>query len=164
MAKSLRAGLFRFYKSENKYMFSTRRKIITRSFLGKCRAGRPTKEWSASESGIENPSEIHRGNREVLLVRAEDIECVYFRFPAESLTMGESPLHIFILTCETLGFEDLVCDHGCYKSANKDRHKVLDESEMFMMFVEFPTPLNLYARNVLKKVKFPRKYPPESHH
>ena len=47
-----------------------------------------------------------------------------------------------LLTCQGPECEDLFCNHGCYKAANKDCHKVLGESEMFTLLIDFPTPLN----------------------
>ena len=125
--------------------------------------GQPESGLLASQE-LKTPQEIPRGDKEVLLVRADDIECLNFRFPTGSLAKDESLIRLFILTCETLGCEDLVFAHGCYKAVNKDCHKVLDESDMFMMFVEFPTPLNLLRKKCFGKAKCPRKYSLGSHH
>ena len=76
---------------------------------------------------MKTPQEIPRKDKEVLLLRADDIECLNFRFSAESLTKGESLLHLFILTCETLGCEDLVCDHGCEFEMKATNHKLSKE-------------------------------------
>ena len=106
---------------------------------------------------LETPQKIPLGNKEVILVRDGDIECLNLRFYTESLTNHESLLHLFILTCETLGCEDLVCGHGCYKAVNKDCRKVLEESDMFMMFIEFPVPLNSICKKCFGKSEMPTK-------
>ena len=103
---------------------------------------------------LKTPQEITRKDKEVLLVRADDTECLNFRFTAESLTKDWSLLRLFILTCETPDFEDLICNRGCYKAVSRDCHKVLDESDMLLMFIGFPTPLNFLCK----------KCPLASHH
>ena len=85
-----------------------------------------------SKTHQENP----RKTEEIILVRTEDVECLNFRFSSSSLTEGGNLLHLFILTCQGPECEDLVCNHGCYKAVNKDCHKVLGESEMFMLHIE----------------------------
>ena len=113
---------------------------------------------------LETPRKIPRKDKEVLLARADDIECLNFRFSTESLTGGESLLRLFILTCETLDCDDLACNHGCYKAASEDCHKVLEEPDMFLMFVEFPTPLNFLCGECFGKSETPLKYLLGSHH
>ena len=80
--------------------------------------------------------------KEIILVRADGIECLNFRFPTSSLTDGGNLLHLFILTCQGPECEDLICNHGCYRAVSKDCRKILDETEMFTLHIEFPAPLN----------------------
>ena len=76
------------------------------------------------------------------LVRAGEIDCLNFRFATESLTKGESILHLFILTCDTMGCEELVCNNGIYKAVNPKCRKVLDGNDMFTMPIGFHAPIN----------------------
>ena len=94
---------------------------------------------------------------------SEDIECSKLCLPAASLTDGESLLHLLKLVCQDPECGGLNCNHGCYKEVNKDCHKILDESDMFMLHIEFSTPLNFVCEKCIGKVKFLRKYSLGSH-
>ena len=65
-----------------------------------------------------------------------------------SLTDGESLLHLFKLECQDSECNGLNCNHGCYRAVNKECHIELDESDMYMLHIEFPTPKIPTARNV----------------
>ena len=86
---------------------------------------------------------------EITLLRSDDIECLNFCCTAESLAGGESLLHLFKLTCQGPQCEGLNCNHGRYKEVRKDCHKLLDESYMFMLHIEFPTPLNFVCKKCI---------------
>ena len=81
--------------------------------------------------------------KETLLARADEIECLNFRFATESLTNGESLLCLFLLTCDRGDCEELICNRGCYKAVSPNCRKVLDGGEMFMLQIDLLKPLNL---------------------
>ena len=76
----------------------------------------------------------------------EDAECLNFRFPTPSLTENESRLHLFKLECQDPQCEGLECNHGGYKAANEGCHTELDNSDMYMLNIEFPTPINFVCK------------------
>ena len=125
-------------------------KLLREAFLGNAAPGGQPESGLLVSQELKTPGKSSE-NKDVLLVRVEDIECLNFRFPTESLTKDESLLLLFILTCENPDCADLVCDHGRYKAVRKDCRKVLDESDMFMMSIEFPTPLNSPRRKCFGK-------------
>ena len=84
--------------------------------------------------------------KESILVRADDTDCLNFRFPTSSLTDGGNFLRLFILTFQGPECEDLICNHGRYKAVSKDCHKILGETEMSMLHIEFPTQLNFVRK------------------
>ena len=57
------------------------------------------------------PEKKEKKNKEVSLVRADDIKCLNFRFTTDSLTEEESILHMFLLTFGREGCGELICDH-----------------------------------------------------
>ena len=65
--------------------------------------------------------------------------------------MEESLLHMFLLTCGRERCEELVCDHGTFRAANPSCHENLDESDMFMHFIDFPTPINSICLKCIEK-------------
>ena len=79
---------------------------------------------------------------EILLTRAEEIAGRNFRFNPISLTEEETLLHVFQLVCGDPSCEEPDCGRGVYKAVSKDCHKDLDESDMCMLFIEFPNPVN----------------------
>ena len=104
-----------------------------------------------------------RRQNEIILMRSGDIECRNFCFATASLTEGESHIHLFKLVCRDPECDGLKCNHGCYKAVDKDCQKILDESDMFILHIVFPTPLIFPSGNVSVKVKFLRKYSLGSH-
>ena len=82
-----------------------------------------------------------RKQNDIILIRSEDIECRNFRYSAASLTEEESLLRLFKIVCQGPECDGLNCNHGCYKAVNKDCHQLLDESDMFMLHIEFLTPI-----------------------
>ena len=83
-----------------------------------------------------------RSQNEILLTWSVEIECLGFRFPTASLTEGESLLHLFKLECQGPKCADLDYKRGCFKAANQACRKILDESDMLMLHIENPTPIN----------------------
>ena len=76
----------------------------------------------------------------------EDIECLNYRFPTSSLTEGASILHLFKLECQDPQFEGLDFNHGRYKAVSPSCRNELDNSDMFMLNIEFPTPINFVCK------------------
>ena len=97
------------------------------------------------------PGAKPRKKKETILVRSEEIECLNLRFTTESLTSGESLLHLFALTRGAGNCEELICNHGSYKKANPKCHKVLDESDMAMLQIDLIAPLNFICEKCLDK-------------
>ena len=75
-----------------------------------------------------------------------DIVCLNYRFTTARLTEGDSLLHLLKLECQGEECEVLDCEHGCYKAVIGNCHKELDNSDMFMLNVEFPTPTNFVCK------------------
>ena len=95
MGGNLRAGLFLFLQKAR----TTRRpqkdgKLLREAFLGNVAPGGRPEGGHLVSRELKTPQEIPRGNKDVLLVRAGDIECLNFRFPTVSLTKDESLLHL----------------------------------------------------------------------
>ena len=99
--------------------------------------------------------EKHRKQNEIILIRSEDIECRNFWYSAASLKEDESLLRLFKLVCQGPECEGLNCNHGCYKAVDKDCHQILDESDMFMLHLEFPTPLNYVCEKFIGESEIP---------
>ena len=55
-------------------------------------------------------------------------------------------MHLSKLECQDKNSEGLYCKHGCFKAVNPGCHIELDNSEMFMPQIEFPTPTNFVCR------------------
>ena len=71
-----------------------------------------------------------------------------YRFPKASLTEDDPIIHLFKLECQDKEFEGLDCDRGFQKAANESCQTELDNSDMFMLNIEFPNPTNLSGGNV----------------
>ena len=84
--------------------------------------------------------------KEIPPIRREDIECLNYRFSTASLTEGESRLHLFKLEYQDPQCEGLDCNHGCYKAVIPSCRNELDNSDMFMLNVEFTTPVNFVCK------------------
>ena len=126
--------------------------LLRESFVGSLKEpdGQIEPDLTISQE-IILPVKKEKKNKAVGLVRAEDIECLNFRFTTDSLTEEESLLHMFLLTCGREGCEELVCDRGTFRAANPSCRKNLDESDMFMHFIDFLTPVNSPRLKCLEK-------------
>ena len=84
--------------------------------------------------------------KEILLIRCGDIECLNYRFPTSSLTEEDSLLHLPKIERRDKNCECPYCKRGCFEAVIPDCHTELDNSEMFMPQLEFPTPSNSGCR------------------
>ena len=100
----------------------------------------------------------------ILLVRAEEIECLNFRFTTESLTSGEIVLRLFVLTRDAPNCEELICNRGSYRGVRPKCRKILYESDMFMLQIDIRAPLHFLCAKFLVKVKPVQSYMLEGHH
>ena len=75
---------------------------------------------------------------------AEEIEGRNFRFAPTSITISR----FFQLVCDGPSHEEPDCGRGAYEAVSKYCRKELDESDTFVLFIEFRTPVNLYLGDV----------------
>ena len=85
------------------------------------------------------PEKKEKEKKEVYLSRTGDLECLNFLFTTDSLTAGKSLLHLFLLTCGRGGCQETFRDHCTYRAVSPSCHKDLDETDMFMIFIDFLT-------------------------
>ena len=78
---------------------------------------------------------------------------------ADSLTEGESLLHLFNLECQDPECEGLDCEHGCYKAVSENSHIELDNSDMIMLNIEFRTPKNFAFKKCVDESGISSKLP-----
>ena len=64
-------------------------------------------------------------------------------------------MHLSKLECQDKNSEGLYCKHGCFKAVNPGCHIELDNSEMFMPQIEFPTPTNFVCRKCVEASDIP---------
>ena len=77
-----------------------------------------------------------------------------FSFNSSNLTEAESLLHVFQFVCGDPLCVATDCGRSVYKSVSKECRKNLDESDMFMMFIEFLTPVNFVCKKCIEKWTF----------
>ena len=83
-------------------------------------------------------------------MRCGYIGCLNYRFTAASLTEGESLLHLFKLECRGKECEGLDSEHGCYTAVNENCRIELDNSDMFMLNIEFHSPVNFVCKKCVE--------------
>ena len=69
-----------------------------------------------------------------------------FSFSTASLKEDESLLHLRKLEWQDTQCEGLECNHGRYKAVSESCHTELDNSDMYMLNIEFPTPINFVCK------------------
>ena len=79
------------------------------------------------------PEKKEKEKKEAFLSRAEDLECLNFRFATDSLTEDKSLLRLFLLTCGREGCHETFRDRGTYRAVSPSCHKDLDETDMFIL-------------------------------
>ena len=90
-----------------------------------------------------------RCGKDILLIRRNAIGWVNYRLSTASLAEGgKSLLHLIKLECHGPQCERLECNRGCCESASPSCRKELDNSDMFMLNVELPAPINFFCKNV----------------
>ena len=104
----------------------------------------------------------HREQNEIILTMSGDIECRNLCFPIASLTGDESILRVFKLVCQGPECGGLNCNHGCYKAGNEECRKILDEFDMFMLHIEFLTPLNFVGEKCIGGSEISSKISPRA--
>ena len=140
-----------------------------KGFSGSSRGSRrnewAVRKWPTRKPSIKFPPDKGRCGKAILLIRCGDIECLDFRFFTAGIAENESLLHMFKLECQGPQCEGLDCNRGCYKEVNQSCHAELDNSDMFMLDIEFPAPGNFVckkcvdASDISSKLVFLRNYP-----
>ena len=153
MGKAYGLGSVDFTTREQLDVIKKDGNLLREAFLGSDVPGGQIENGPPVSQESQNPQKNPQKSKEIILVRADDVEWLNCRFPTASLTEGESLLRLFLLTCQGPECEDLVCNHGRYKEVGKDCHKVLGETEMFTLRIEFPTPLNFLREKCFEKKK-----------
>ena len=69
-----------------------------------------------------------------------------FSFSTASLKEDESLLHLRKLEWQDTQCEGLECNHGRYKAVSESCHTELDNSDMCMLNIEFPAPINFVCK------------------
>ena len=90
--------------------------------------------------------------KEASLVTAGEVENLNFRFTMDSLTDEVDLLHLLLLTCHYEDCEGAFCSkHGTFRAVNPACRKNLDESDMFMPYVESLAPINFLRVKCLER-------------
>ena len=76
----------------------------------------------------------------------------------------KAPLHHIVLTCGHPNSGGLICNLGKFRESGPNFHKVLDESDMFMLQIDIRAPLHFLCAKFLVKVKPVQSYMLEGHH
>ena len=91
-----------------------------------------------------------KSSKEVLLVTAENIESMNFRFTAETVSRKIIILHMFTLKCHYGDCTDQFCgEHGTFRALSPECHKDLEMEDMFMPFIEQLCPINFLCSKCL---------------
>ena len=90
-------------------------------------------------------------------MRCEDIGCLNYRFTTASLPDVESLLHLFKLEYRGPEFEGSDCERGRYKAVSENPHVELDNSDVSMLNIEFPTPINFFCKKCVDTSGIPSK-------
>ena len=127
------------------------RTILLEVFVGDVEPGGQNETGLIVSQESIAPVGKHRKPNGIILMMSGEIECRNFPPSMASLTEGESTSRLFKLVCRGPKCAGLNCNHGCYKAVGEDRRKILDESDMFILHIVSPAPLNGFCRNLLKK-------------
>ena len=102
--------------------------------------------------GLE-PTQVkkkEKSKKEVLLVTAENIESMNFRFTVETVSQKIIILHLFKLECHYRNCSDQFCgEHGTFRATNPECHKNLEMEQMFMPYIEQLCPINFLCSKCL---------------